>query len=230
MKFETKTEAVEQSQSNRNARSQTETRCSIHEAINSRRRDLPHIRIPFTETPFPHPIHDSFTSRADSHLWVFNHQQQQNNANESEMPGVALTSTAGGGEASPSAGVVEPRKQEELGSRLLARRPLTLPFPLLTSPPASDAATAEDDGEDEEDAALLLPDPITHHSLHPPHRTLQIHGSARSARHCPDSTPHSPETAPGCGWPRARRLGGRETGTSATVASASLLPPLQTLA
>jgi len=143
------------------------------------------------------------------------------------MPGVALTSTAGGGEASPSPGVVEPRKQEELGSRLLARRPFTLPFPLLTSPPASDAA--EDDDEDEEEVGLLLPDPITHQPApSSPHLT-----DPRIDQERPPLPGHNASLPRDGAWVRVAACATprwARTGTSAAVAAASLLPPLQTLA
>lgn len=137
-----------------------------------------------------------------------------------------LTSTAGGGaaEPSPSPGDVEPRKQEELGScsRLLARRPLPLPFSLLTSSPTSDAAEEDDDEEEEEDeAALLLPDPIAHQpGCSTPHRGLQIRGSARGACHCPASLPRGGAwvRVAACATPRWAR-----TGTSAAAAPASPL-------
>jgi len=129
-------------------------------------------------------------------------------------PASALTSPAGSGaaeDAPPSPGAAEPRKQAELGSgsRLLARRPFPLPFPLFTSPPASDAAG--DDDEEAAAAALLLPDPITCQPAPPAPRLTD-------PRIGPDRTPllgpraHSQKAAPGCGWPRARRLGGRERG------------------
>jgi hypothetical protein len=60
-----------------------------------------------------------------------------------------LTSTGDGGATEPSSlpGVVDPLKWEELKSysRLLADRPLPLPFPLLTSLPTSGTTKEDDD-------------------------------------------------------------------------------------
>lgn len=146
--------------------------------------------------------------------------------------GKALTSpSTAAAEAWPSHGVVvEPRKQEELGSgsRLLPLRPLPLPFGLLTSPPSS-AAAGNDDDEEVVVVALLLPDPITHAPAQTPlHRAYRSTDRPRPPAIARPPRLTAPGPAPGCGWPSARRLGGRERGTSAAVAS--FVPPLQTLA
>ena len=161
---------------------------------NSQRQDLTRIRAPFVKTPFLRLIR-RIPTRTDSKA--------------PRGKGNTLTSTSTAtAETSQSQGVVEPRKQEELGSgsRLLPLLAFSLPFGLLPSPPASAAV-----GDVEEVVALLLPDPITHQPT-PPAPRLQLHGSVQTARHCSASTPRSPGPVPGCGWPHARRLGGRERG------------------
>ena len=118
---------------------------------------------------------------------------------------------------------MEPRKQEELGKRLLPLLPFPLPFGLLTSPPAASADVRDDEEEEEEEevVALLLPDPITHqHQPTPPAPTDPRIGPDRS----PLLRLHASLPRDGA-WVRVaacatpRRLGGREWGTSAAVAS-----------
>ena len=196
LKFETKTEGTEQSQSHRNARSQTETRCSIHEAINSRRRDLPHIRIPLMATPFPHP--DS------RRLYQPRGLAQRSTINADETKGRCRDPRA------PS-----PRPPAAFGQRKKRR---LLPAPRSRGSRRSSAAAAGSSPaapcRSHSPASPRRPPPMpmrttrrrrrpccsqipSRASQHPPRRASQIRGSARTARHCSAPAP----------TPRRRRLG-----------------------